>query len=160
MFDVEKKKPAFADRKTSGIHHWHIARHVFRSGLIFGPSRRASDSIIPILIKTHNAQSRSRTNSLDSNSTDTPFQTLIDYIQQNNNDQYLNVNQEKVPLKRTVSDTTTCIQRNQLDDTIAQYEAIMRHLKNYDTFMATHPQAPVRKLSDIQERTLEALSEK
>jgi hypothetical protein len=161
IFDLEKKKPAFPDGKTNGIRHWHIARHVFRSGLIFGPSRRASDSIIPLLMKTHIAQSRSRTDSLDSNNTETPFQSLIDYIKQNNNDQYLNVNKEKTLIKRTISDTSACIQRNKLDDTIAQYEAIMRHLKNYDKFMATHPQPPpVRKLSDIQEKDVETLSQK
>jgi hypothetical protein len=163
MFELEKKKPAFPDGKNNGIHRWHIARHVFRSGLIFGPSRRASDSIIPLLMKTHIAQYRSRTDSLDSNTAETPFQSLIDYIQQNNNnnnDQYLNVNNEKTLIKRTISDTSACIQRNKLDDTIAQYEAIMKHLKNYDKFMATHPQAPVRKLSNIQEKDLESLSQK
>ena len=160
MFEVEKKKPTFPDGKNNGIHHWHIARHVFRSGLIFGPSRRASDSIIPLLMKTHIAQYRSRTDSLDSNTAETPFQSLIDYIQQNNNDQYLNVNSEKTFIKRTISDTSACIQRNKLDDTIAQYEAIMRHLKNYDKFMATHPQAPARKLSDIQEKDVECVSQK
>jgi hypothetical protein len=162
MFDLEKKKPAFPDGKTNGIRHWHIARHVFRSGLIFGPSRRASDSIIPLLMKTHIAQSRSRTDSLNSNNTETPFQNLIDYIKQNNNDQYLNVSKEKT-LKRTISDASACIQRNKLEDTIAQYEAIMRHLKNYEKFIATHPQPPplpVRKLSDIQEKEVETLSQK
>lgn len=161
IFDLEKKKPTFPDGKTNGIHHWHIARHVFRSGLIFGPTRRASDSIIPLLMKTHIAQSRPRRSSLDSNNTETPFQSLIDYIKHNNNnDQYLNVNKEKTLIKRTISDTSACVQRNKLDDTIAQYEAIMRHLKNYDKFMATHPQPPVRKLSDIQEKDVEALSQK
>ena len=85
MSDFDKKKTRFANRKKNGIHHWHIARHVFRSGLIFGPSRRASDSIIPLLMKTHIAQHRSRTDSLDSIHTQTPFESLIDYLTYNNN---------------------------------------------------------------------------
>jgi len=142
MFDLDKKKTNFSDGKNTGIHHWHIARHVFRSGLIFVPSRRASDSIIPLLMKTHIAQNRSRTNSLDSTHTETLFEVLIDYITYNNNDkdeQHVNISKDKPIFKRTISDTTACIQRNKLNDTIAQYEIIMRHLKNYDKFMAEHP---------------------
>jgi hypothetical protein len=145
MFDPDKKKTKFTDGKNNGIHHWHIARHVFRSGLIFVPSRRASDSIIPLLMKTHIAQNRSRTNSLDSTHTETLFEVLIDYITYNNNDdkdkQHVNISKDKPIFKRTISDTTACIQRNKLNDTIAQYEIIMRHLKNYDKFMAEHPKS-------------------
>ncbi len=162
MSDFTKNKTKFSDVKNNGIHHWHIARHVFRSGLIFGPSRRASDSIIPLLMKTHIAQNRSRAVSLDSIHTETPFEALIDYITYNNNNnhnnndkQHLNVLKEKPLIKRTISDASACIQRNKLDATIAQYEIIMRHLKNYDKFMAAHPKPlpvpPPRKLSDIQQ---------
>ncbi len=147
MFDLEKKKTRFPNRKNNGIHHWHIARHVFRSGLIFGPSRRASDSIVPLLIRTHIAQYRTRTDSLDSNHTETPFQGLIDYIKYNDNDKHqqnTSTLQANPVIKRTISDTSACIQRNKLNDTIAQYETIMRHLKNYDKFMEAYPkQSPM-----------------
>ena len=147
MFEVEKKKTDFPNGKSPGIRHWHIARHVFRSGLIFAPSRRASDSIVPLLMKTHIAQNRSRIDSVESSAGETPLENLIDYISDQHH-QHLNVVQEKSFLKRTISDTSTCIQRNKLDDTIAQYETIMRHLKNYDQFMADHPQPSPRSMED------------
>lgn len=163
MLDLDKKQTPFSDGKTNGIHRWHITRHVFRSGLIFVPTRRASDSIIPILMRTHIAQVRSRTDSIDSNYTDTPFASLIDYITYNNDNnnknddqqqqQQMNTLKDKRTLKRTISEAGSCLQRNRLNDTIAQYEIIMRHLKNYDKFMAEHPPSspkPMkRKLTDI-----------
>lgn len=174
MFDLDKKKTSLSDGKNNGIHRWHIARHVFRSGLIFGPTRRASDSIIPILMKTHTAQYRSRTDSIASNQNDTLFEDLIDYItynntNTNNNTEYngeeqMNGSKEKQIIKRTISDANACIQRNKLNDTIAQYEIIMRHLKNYDKFMAAHPQSSPksikRKLTDISANEETLLSQK
>ncbi|CAF2097960.1 unnamed protein product [Rotaria magnacalcarata] len=138
LFDIDKTKAHDRNIKTDGIRHWHLARHVFRSGLVFSSSRRASDSIIPLLMKTRNAQCRHRAESVDSIQIQTPFQNLIDYISYNN-DETINSSDKKPIVKRTTSDTTACIQRNKLNDTIAQYEAIMRHLKNYDTFMITYP---------------------
>lgn len=138
LFDVDRHTIFVNHPKKNSLRHWHLARHVFRSGLIFSASRRASDSIVPVLMKTSIVQTRRRTESLDS--TQTPFQTLIGYISQNydeNND--VNLQMKKQLVKRTVSDTMACIQRNKLNDTIAQYEAILRHLKNYDKFMATYP---------------------
>ncbi|CAF2482126.1 unnamed protein product [Rotaria sp. Silwood2] len=137
MFDIDKKK-THINVKNNGIRHWHLARHVFRSGLIFSPSRRASDSIIPILMKTRITQYHTRTESLDSIYKQTPFQTLIDYLSYDN-DENMNLLEKKTNVARTISDTTACIQRNKLNDTIAQYETIMRHLKNYDKFKETYP---------------------
>jgi hypothetical protein len=154
MFDVNKKKTHFADVKKNGIRHWHLARHVFRSGLIFSPSRRASDSIVPLLMKTHIAQHRSRVDTLDSIHTQTPFENLIDYLTYNNKDNNMNIPEKKSIIKRTISDTASCIDRNKLNDTIAQYERIMRHLKNYDKFMTTYPvpsPVPVKRKSIITE---------
>lgn len=145
MFDVEKKKTNFPNRKSSANRYWHIARHVFRSGLIFAPSRRASDSIVPLLMKTHIAQTRSQIDRLESCSSESPLENLIDYVSDQHH-QHLNVVQDKSFLKRTISDTSACIQRNKLDETITQYETIMRHLKNYDKFMADHPQPPPRPI--------------
>ena len=155
MFDEEKEKKKLPERKSSGNRHWHIARHVFRSGLIFGPTRRASDSIVPLLMKTHIAQNRSRMDSFDSTPTDTPFENLVDYISHHHHDRYLDVTPEKSVLKRTISDTSACIQRNKLDETIAQYETIMRHLKNYDQFMVDHPQPiPNKPIVEIEVQVL------
>lgn len=129
-------------RKSSGNRHWHIARHVFRSGLIFAPTRRASDSIVPLLMKTHIAQNRSSIETFDMTPTNTPFENLIDYIgRHHHHDRNLQeLSTEKSSLQRTISDASACIQRNKLEETIGQYEAIMRHLKNYDQFMADYPQ--------------------
>ncbi|CAF4610517.1 unnamed protein product [Rotaria sp. Silwood1] len=151
MFDIDKKKTHINHIKNNGIRHWHLARHVFRSGLIFSPSRRASDSIIPLLMKTSIAQYHIRAESLDSIQTQTPFQTLIDYLSynDNNDDENISLLEKKTIVKRTISDTSACIQRNKLNDTIAQYETIMRHLKNYDKFKETYPMSS--PLSSTQE---------
>jgi len=142
LFDLDKNKGNFSSIKNTGIHRWHITRLVFRSGLIFVRSRRASDSIIPILMKTHIAQSRARSYSIDSTQNETPFEFLIDYIQMNKHDNYdvNHLSMKKPMIKRTISDAAACIQRNKLEETIAQYETLMRHLKNYDQFIAEHPQ--------------------
>jgi hypothetical protein len=151
MFDADKKKPSYPDAKNKGIRHWHIARHVFRSGLIFGPSRRASDSIIPLLMKTHIAQHHSRSDSMDSVLTQTPFENLIDYLQFNKDEDMAKDFKQKQIIKRSTSDTSACIQRNKLNDTVAQYETIIRHLKNYDKFISVYPvpspQSSTRKVT-------------
>jgi hypothetical protein len=140
--DNQDKKNVFPKTpKNIGIHLWHIARHVFRSGLIFNRPRRASDTIIPLLIKTHAANRRSRTDSIDSALSDTPFEHFIDYLsyaEENDKDSL------RVPkkMKRSTSDTSDCMRRNKLDDSIFQYEMILRHLKNYDQFMLTFPLVP------------------
>jgi hypothetical protein len=157
IFDNDRKKPRYTDVKNKGIRHWHVARHVFRSGLVFAPSRRASDSIIPLLMKTHIAQYRSSRGSLDSVLNETPFENLIDYLTYKNNNDNENMYLSKpMYVKRTISDTSACIERNKLNDTIVQYETVMRHLKNYDKFMETYPipSSPVpatRKLSNVRE---------
>jgi hypothetical protein len=157
IFDNDRKKPRYTDVKNKGIRHWHVARHVFRSGLVFAPSRRASDSIIPLLMKTHIAQYRSSRDSLDSVLNETPFENLIDYLTYKNNNDNENMYLSKpMYVKRTISDTSACIERNKLNDTIVQYETVMRHLKNYDKFMETYPipSSPVpatRKLSNVRE---------
>lgn len=123
---------------NSGIHHWHITKHVLRSGLIFNRTRRASDSILPLLIKTHQASGRSRADSIDSTRSQTPFESFIDYLNLNKADEN---DPSAIPIrtKRSTSDVSNCIRRNQLDDSIFQYESILRHLKNYEQFMSTHP---------------------
>ncbi|UJR08659.1 hypothetical protein I4U23_012918 [Adineta vaga] len=143
MFDFNTKKNLCSHIKNNGIRHWHLARHVFRSGLIFAPSRRASDSILPILMKTHFAQRRPRSESLDSIFMPTPLESLVDYLASDDDEkEQRTISKEKTPIKRTISDLTTCIERNTLNDTIAQYETLMRHLKNYDKFMSTYPASP------------------
>ncbi|CAF1097041.1 unnamed protein product [Adineta ricciae] len=140
MFDFNTKTSPFSHGKSTGIHHWHITRHVVRSGLIFARSRRASDSIIPILIRTHIAQQRPRSDSLDSIYMTTPLESLVDYFA---SDSKISTQkpkaQKKIFIKRTISDSTGCIERNRLNETISQYETLMRHLKNYDKFMSTYP---------------------
>lgn len=123
---------------NSGAHHWHITKHVFRSGLILNRTRRASDSILPLLIKTHQASGRSRAGSVDSTLSQTPFESLINYITLNRADEN---DPSAIPMrtKRSTSDVSNCIRRNQLDDSIFQYESILRHLKNYEQFTSTHP---------------------
>ena len=127
---------------NSGAHHWHIAKHVFRSGLIFNRTRRASDSILPLLIKTHQASGRSRADSIVSTLSQTPFESLINYITLNKADEN---DPSTIPMrtKRSTSDVSNCIRRNQLDDSIFQYESILRHLKNYEQFMSSHPRSSI-----------------
>jgi hypothetical protein len=157
MLDLEKKKKSpFPPVKNTGIHHWHIARHVFRSGLIFGPTRRSSDSLLPLLMKTHIAQHRSRRTSMDSNPAETPFEAMIDYITYNNTEDM----KDKPIIKRTISDSSACLQRNKLDETIAQYEIIMRHLKNYEKFMVAHPHSSSISPEGIQQNEANPPSQK
>lgn len=137
----EQKKTTILS-KTSGIHRWHVTRHVFRSGLIFNRIRRASDSILPLLMKTHRANNdehHPRTESIDSSTfNQTPFESLIDYLtyDKNNDKDSLTI---PAKIKRSASYTGDCIRRNKLDDSIFQYEMILRHLKNYEQFMTTYP---------------------
>ncbi|CAF0819793.1 unnamed protein product [Adineta ricciae] len=140
MVDFNTKNSPYSHGKSTGIHHWHITRHVVRSGLIFARSRRASDSILPILIRTHIAQQRPRSDSLDSVYMTTPLESLVDYFASDNkiSAQKPKV-QKKIFIKRTTSDSTGCIERNKLNEIISQYETLMRHLKNYDKFMSTYP---------------------
>ena len=51
----------------------------------------------------------------------------------------------KLRIVRTTSDASVCLRRNQLKDTIAQYETIVKHLKNYEKFMAENPASTSRK---------------
>lgn len=51
----------------------------------------------------------------------------------------------KSRIVRTTSDASVCLRRNQLKDTIAQYETIVKHLKNYEKFMAEHPVSTSRE---------------
>ena len=123
----------------TGIHHWHIAKHVFRSDLIFNRKRRASDSILPLLVKTHQANNaRSRADSVQSTLSQTPLENLIDYVTYHKLDEN---DPSTMPRKihRSASDVSHCIRRNQLDDSIFQYELILRHLKNHEQFMSTYP---------------------
>ena len=138
MITHQPKNILFKNPKSTGIHHWHITKHVFRSGLIFNRTRRASDSIIPLLMRTHLASYRPRTYSLDSTHSQTPLESLIDYITYNN-DQEKDTLAIPARMKRSTSDTSDCIRRNKLDDSIFQYEMILRHLKNYEQFMSTYP---------------------
>jgi len=137
----QKKNVLFKVPKNTGIHHWHITRHVFRSGLIFCRGRRASDSILPLLMKTHETNHHPRTNSMESTFSQTPFESLIDYVTYNKDNDKDSL---AVPtkMKRSASDTSDCVRRNKLDDSIFQYEMILRHLKNYEQFKTTYPPVP------------------
>lgn len=122
----------------AALHHWHVTRNVVRSGLILHRPRRASDSILPLLKKTHARYSP--TSSIDSTFIVTPFESLIDYVSYNdtnnsNDDQSLLI---PTRLKRITSDRTDCIRRNRLEESISQYERILRHLKNYEQFMLNY----------------------
>jgi hypothetical protein len=145
MSNIEKQK-ALRKEINNGAHRWHVTRHVIRSGLIFNRSRRASDSILPMLIKTH--QARSRTDSLDSTLALSPFATVVDYIGDEKNN-YLKVPRK---MKRSASDVSDCLRRNKLDDSIFQYEMILRHLKNYDQFMTTFPAPSFQSTITKQQR--------
>jgi hypothetical protein len=138
MSNNQKKNIFSKDPKNNGIHLWHIVRHVFHSGLIFNRTRRASDSILPLLMKTHQANAHSRKDSTDSTFSQTPFEGLIDYVTHNKEN---DIDSLTVPKKRqrSASDSSDCIRRNKLDDSVFQYEMILRHLKNYEQFMTTYP---------------------
>jgi hypothetical protein len=148
-----KKNVAFKEPKNAGIHHWNIARHVFRSGLIFNRRRRASDTIVPLLMKTHQANHHSRTNSIGSTFSQTPFESLIDYITYDT-DNEKNSLTVRTRMIRSASDTSDCIRRNKLDDSIFHYEMVLRHLKNYEQFMTTYPVSST-KSSLISSKQLE-----
>ena len=145
--EVRQKKNILP--KNTAIHHWHITRHVFRSGLIFSRTRRASDSILPLLMKTHISNYRPRADSVDSTLSQTPFESQVDYITY---DKDHDKDSLAVPMKmkRSASDASDCIRRNKLDDSIFQYEMILRHLKNYEQFMTTHPAPSIA--SPLQQR--------
>jgi hypothetical protein len=155
MINDQPKNILFKNPKNTGIHHWHITKHVFRSGLIFNRTRRASDSILPLLMKTHRANYRPRTYSLESTLSQSPFESLIDYIT-HNQDQEKDTLTIPARMKRSTSDTTDCVRRNKLDDSIFQYEMILRHLKNYEQFMSTYP-TPISTSKSITSKRLEQL---
>ena len=123
--------------KSNDIRHWHLARHVLLGGLIFSRARSKSDSIIPLLAKKDSIEYCSRTDSVDSTHIHAPFQSLVNYLS-SDNDKNINVQEMKTIVRRTVSNTDTCIEQNKLNDTIAQYEAIIHRLKNFDKFIATY----------------------
>lgn len=152
----QKKKILSKDPRTTGVHRWNVTRHVFRSGLIFHRVRRASDSILPLLMKTHKANHHRR-DSVDSTLSEAPFQNLIDYLtfNENNDKDSLTIPNR---IKRSASDTSDCIRRNKLDDSIFQYEMILRHLKNYEQFMTKHP-GPSTTSSSISKKQLSFDSE-
>ena len=134
FLDKEPTKNSPADARST--RRWHLARHVLRSGLIFGPKRCASDSIVPLLLKSHDVQLHARTTSIDSALMSSSFANFIDYLASNDSPR-ISI------MKRSRSDTSACIQRNRFSDMIAQYEAMVRHLDNYNKFTAEHPlQAP------------------
>ena len=139
-------------KETTTRKHWHLARHVVRSGLIIHRPRRASDSILPLLKRTQ--QTRIRTDSVDSNQNSTPFQSLVDYLSKNDQTDANTIDSLLVPnrVKRSASDSTSCTHRNQLDDSISQYERILRHLKNYEQFMADYSISPTPVTSSLTRR--------
>ena len=112
--------------KTAALHRWNIARHVFRSGLIFNRTRRASDSILPLLKKPEHPI---RAESIESQA---PFENLIDYVSSNK------VNNLTIAsnITRSTSDAIESTRRHKLDDSIFQYEMILRHLTNHEQFVA------------------------
>ncbi len=150
----EKKNTLSEELRNNGIHHWRITRHVFRSGLIFKRTRRASDSILPLLIKTHTADLRSRTDSVDSTRSPTPFENLVDYLtyEEENERNCLTVSKRR---KRSGSDTSECIRQNKLEDSIFQYEMILQHLKNYNQFMSTCSVSPSSMFLKQREKSLD-----
>ena len=140
------------DQEANTRNRWHLARHVVRSGLIIHRPRRASDSILPLLKRTQ--QTRIRTDSVDSNQNSTPFQSLVDYLSKKDQTEANSIDSLLVPnrVKRSASDSTSCTHRNQLDDSISQYERILRHLKNYEQFMADYSIPPTPVTSSITRR--------
>ena len=148
LLDKEPTKNAPADATANSTRRWHLARHVFRSGLIFGPMRRASDSIVPLLLKAHDIRVRARTASIDSTLMGSSFANFIDYLARKADDDTCNDSPRISIMKRSRSDTSTCIERNRLTDMIAQYETMIRQLDNYSKFTVEHPlQAPTMDVS-------------
>ncbi|UJR37535.1 hypothetical protein I4U23_030237 [Adineta vaga] len=141
----EKKNILSKISKTTGIHRWKITRLAFRSGLIFNRSRRASDSILPLLMKTHFITHRSRVDSLNSVSSETPFESLIDYLTGDNDEEETYLTKAKKN-KRAKSDVSDCLRRNRLDDAILQYKMVLQHLKNHGQFMAEYPAPSLDKV--------------
>ncbi|CAF3935271.1 unnamed protein product [Rotaria sp. Silwood2] len=133
IHNILRKNP-----KTKSIRNWQITRLVFRSGLALNKARRASDTIVPLLIKTYKISHLSRADSTDSILSQQPFENFIDYV--THNTEYHN-DASPVPqrIKRSASYTSSCMRRNKLDESVFQYEMILRHLKNYDEFASTYP---------------------
>lgn len=150
--DTNKKLNIFSKnlKKHNGIHNWRITRLVCRSGLLFNRTRRASDSILPLLMKTHEKKARPRTNSTDSTFNLTPFETSIDYLAHHvEDDDSLHVQRK---MKRSASDALGCMRRNKLDESISQYEMILHHLKNYDQFTTKYPAPSSSTIKDSKPR--------
>ncbi|CAF1119255.1 unnamed protein product [Adineta ricciae] len=138
MTPEEKKNVLAKVRKITGLHRWNITRHVFRSGLALNLNRRSSDSIIPLLIRTHRANHLSRADSSESTYSENPFEKLVDYLSCDREEKETRPKQAK-QIKRSNSDAVDCMERNRLDEMITQYTLILKHLKNYDIFMTQHP---------------------
>ncbi|CAF1372705.1 unnamed protein product [Adineta ricciae] len=138
MTPEEKKNVLTKIRKITGLHRWNITRHVFCSGLALNLNRRSSDSIIPLLIRTHRAKHLSRTDSSESICSEKPFEKLVDYLSYDREEKETRSKQAK-QIKRSNSDAVDCMQRNRLDEMITQYTLILKHLKNYDLFISQHP---------------------
>ena len=138
MTPEEKKNVLAKVRKITGLHRWNITRHVFHSGLALNLNRRSSDSIIPLLIRTHRAKHLSRADSSESVYSEKPFEKIVDYFSYDQEDKEPCSKQTK-QIKRSNSDAVNCMQRNRLDEMITQYTLVLKHLKTYDLFMSQHP---------------------
>lgn len=129
---------SFKNPKQTSSRKWKITSLVVRSGLAVNRIRRSSDTIIPLLMKTHLYRQRPRSNSGDSTNSEVLFENVLDYVSKNTeNDADVLLKPRK--LRRSASDAKACMHRNQLDESILQYETIIRHLKNYDQFVSMHP---------------------
>ena len=151
--DLNKNSGRNRSEKSNGYHRWHLARHLVRSGLLFQQSRRASDSLLPLLRKTERKQ-LDRTDSIDSDHL-SPFQSLVNYLSLDEKKSEAESQENFIPnrIKRTRSEQIDCMRRNTLDDAIIQYEQILKHLKNHSQFMSEYPVQSASELSSENRRT-------
>lgn len=100
---------------------WNVLRH----SLVFVSLRRASDSLLPILLRT-------RQDSIQSTG---PWETQIDYW-------IVHLDHRREPITRSMPS-------DDWKEKIHGYERLVQHLKNYDQFLLEHPRRNERTFSEF-----------
>ncbi|CAF0726538.1 unnamed protein product [Didymodactylos carnosus] len=147
------KKPVEVDNETSrlpdhgkqhqkpAIHVWNVTRAVFRSGLVLSSTRRASDSVIPMM-KTHlligdKARRQRQKLSQLGNSFEEPlpFETFVNYLSYSpEKSNGINTLEQENTMHQILKRSTSAMDPVSISDSIKNYEIIMRNLRNYEKF--------------------------
>ncbi|CAF1528538.1 unnamed protein product [Rotaria magnacalcarata] len=139
------------DANQGGVRNWQKPRLVIRSTRTFNQTRRASDTLLPLLMKTHLHRQRSRADSTNSTFNEASFQQCVNYFSKDKENK-----RDSSPIRRmltlSASDVKSCMRRNKLDESISQYEMILRHLKNYDQFITEHPSPSPQSSASLKQR--------